>query len=57
MDNKAEYYQLKGLLSEMPADKQAEVEQAMQEVIDIATRSDTALLGATIAMAKLSMEL
>lgn len=56
MSDKAEYYQLKGMISEMPADQQAEVKQAEQEVFDIAKRSDAAMLGATMAMIRLSLE-
>jgi len=56
MSDKAEYYQLKGMISEMPVDHQLEVEQAMEEVIAIAKRSDNAMLGATMAMIKIAIE-
>ncbi|VVO22274.1 hypothetical protein [Pseudomonas fluorescens] len=56
MSDKAEHYQLKGMISDMPADQQAEIKQAEQEVIDIATRSEASMLGATMAMILLSLE-
>lgn len=56
MSDKAEYYQLKGMISDMPADQQAEIKQAEQEVIDIAKRSEASMLGATMAMIRLSLE-
>lgn len=52
----AEYYQMKGMVTEMSEDEQAEVFKAEAEVIAIATRSDKALVGALMAMIKLSSE-
>ena len=56
MSDKAEYYALKGMISEMPAEQQEEIKKAEQEVIDIAKRSDASLFGATMAMVRLSLE-
>ena len=52
----AEYYQMKGMVTEMSAEEQAEVFKAEAEVIAIATRSDKALVGALMAMIKLLSE-
>lgn len=52
----AEYYQMKGMVTEMSANEQAEVLKAEAEVIAIATRSDKALIGALMAMIKIAAE-
>lgn len=56
MTDKAEYYQLKGMVSEMSAEDQAEVAQAEADVIAIAKRSDKKMLGALMAMLRLAIE-
>ncbi|HDS1693333.1 hypothetical protein AAH995_29460 [Pseudomonas putida] len=55
-NSKAEYYQLKGLVSEMPKDEQEAVAKAEAEVLALAASSPAALIGATMAMIKLSLE-
>ena len=52
----AEYYQMKGMVTETSAEEQAEVFKAEAEVTAIATRSDKALVGALMAMIKISQE-
>lgn len=52
----AEYYQMKGMVSDMSPDEQAEVLKAEAEVVAIAKRSDKALIGALMAMIKLSSQ-
>lgn len=52
----AEYYQMKGMVSDLTPDEQAEVLNAEAEVVAIARRSDKALIGALMAMMKLSSE-
>lgn len=56
MSDKAEYYQMKGMVSEMSAEDQAEVMKAEADVIAIAQRSDKALIGALMAMIRISLE-
>lgn len=53
MSDRAEYYQLKGMISEMSPEDQAQVEQARQEVAAIAQRSPLALIGFCLACAEL----
>lgn len=55
-NSKAEYYQMKGLVSEMSLEDQAEVSKAEAEVIAIAGRSQEALVGALMAMTKIALE-
>lgn len=56
MSDKAEYDQMKGTVSEMSAEDQAEVAKAEAAVIAIAKQSDKALIGALMVMIKLSIE-
>jgi len=56
MNSKAEYYQMKGMVSEMSAEDQAEVAKAEAEVIAIAKQSDKAMIGALMAMIKIAAE-
>ncbi|CAB5583198.1 Uncharacterised protein [Pseudomonas putida] len=56
MSDKAEYYQMKGMVSEMTPEEQAEVLKAEADVIAIAKQSEKALIGALMAMIKLSLE-
>lgn len=56
MSDKAEYYQMKGMVSEMSAEDQAEVMKAETDVVAIAKQSDKAMIGALMAMTKISLE-
>jgi hypothetical protein len=56
MSDKAEYYQLKGMVSEMSAEEQTEVINAAAEVTAVAARSDKALVGALMAVMKIAAE-
>lgn len=55
-NSKAEYYQLKGMVADLPAEEQAEVMKAEAEVTAIAKRSHKALVGALMAMTKIATE-
>lgn len=55
-NSKAEYYQMKGMVADLPAEDQAEVMKAEAEVTAIAKRSDKALIGALMAMTKIAAE-
>lgn len=52
----AEYYQIKGMVSDMPADEQAEVARVEAQVIEIAKSSQAAALCVILASIKLSLE-
>ena len=56
MSAKAEYYQFKGMISEMTPEQQAEVEQARAEVAAIAQRSDLSRIGFCLAAAELALK-
>ena len=56
MSGKAEYYQMKGMVSELTPEEQAEVMKVEAEVIAIAKQSDKALIGALMAMIRISLE-
>ena len=56
MSDKAEYYQLKGMVSEMTPEEQAEVAKAEADVTAIAKQSEKAMLGAVMAMIRLTLE-
>lgn len=56
MSEEAIYYQMKGLLSEMPPEERAEIEQACAEVVAIANRSELALVGVSLACVTLKRE-
>lgn len=54
MSEQADYYQLKGIVSEMTPEQQAEVQKARDETLIIAARSEVSLIGITLAMLKLA---
>lgn len=56
MSDKAEYYVMKGMVSEMTSEEQAEVAKAEAEVIAIAKQSDKAMIGALMAVMKIAAE-
>lgn len=56
MSISAEYYQIKGMVSDMPAEEQAEVARIEAQVIEIAKSSQAAALGVFLASIKLSLE-
>lgn len=56
MNDKATYYQMKGMVSEMSAEEQTEVMKAEADVIAIAKQSDKAMIGALMAMIRISLE-
>lgn len=56
MSDKAEYYQMKGMVSELTQEEQDEVMKAEADVIAIAKQSDKAMIGALMAMIKIAAE-
>ncbi|WP_446437108.1 hypothetical protein [Pseudomonas sp. 910_23] len=52
----AEYYQIKGMVSDMPADEQAEVARVEALVVELAKSSKPACLGVILASIKISLE-
>lgn len=55
-NDKSEYYQMKGMVSELTPEEQAEVMKAEADVIAIAKQSDKAMIGALMAMTKIALE-
>ncbi|EIM16145.1 hypothetical protein [Pseudomonas chlororaphis] len=53
---KAEYYQIKGAVTEMAAEEQAEVARVEAQVIEIAKASQSAALGVILATIRLSLD-
>ncbi len=52
----AEYYQIKGMVSDMTPEEQAEVARVEVQVIELAKSSQSAALGVILASIKLSLE-
>lgn len=52
----AEYYQIKGMVSDMLPEEQAEVARVEAQVIELAKSSQSAALGVILASIKLSLE-
>ncbi len=52
----AEYYQIKGMVSDMTAEEQTEVARVESQVIELAKSSQAAALGVILATIKLSLE-
>jgi hypothetical protein len=52
MNMPPEYWQMKGLATQMPPEKQAEVEQARIDILAIVDRSDVAFMGLCLAVAE-----
>jgi hypothetical protein len=56
VSDKAEYYQLRGMVGELPPEQAAEVEQARAEIVAIAKRSDLAFIGLCLAGSELALK-
>ncbi|WP_434558032.1 hypothetical protein [Pseudomonas sp. Z4-20] len=52
----AEYYQIKGMVSAMTAEEQAEVTRVEALVVELAKTSEAAALGVILASINLSLE-
>ena len=52
----AEYYQIKGMVGDMTAEEQAEVNRVEALVVELAKTSEAAALGVILASIKLSLE-
>lgn len=50
------YYQVKGVIADLPVEQRAEAERAFDEIVAIAGRSDAAAMGLALATTKLAME-
>jgi hypothetical protein len=51
---KTEYYALKGMVSEMTPEQQAQVEEARQATIELMKSSEVATIGVTMAVLQLN---
>ena len=56
MSVSAEYYLIKGMVSDMTADEQAEVARVEAQVLELSKSSQAAALGVILASIKLSLE-
>lgn len=54
MTNQAEYYVMKGMVSEMSTEDQAKVTEAEAAVLAIANQSDAAKIGVVMATMKIA---
>lgn len=55
-NSSAEYYQMKGMVSDLPKAEQEEVARVEAEVLALASSSQAALIGVMMATIKLSLE-
>ncbi len=55
-EERAIYYHAKGVVADLPAEQRAEAEQAFDEIVAIAGRSDVAAMGLALATTKFAME-
>ena len=56
MSERSDYYVLKGVVSEMTPEQQAEVEKAKDQTLAIASQSDVAVIGVTLALMQLAVK-
>ena len=56
MNDKAEYYIMKGVISEMSPEDQAKVAEAEAAVLAMVKQSDAAKIGALMAVMKITSE-
>lgn len=54
--DKNEYYRLKGMISDLSPEQQAEVERARAEIVAITERSEMAFLGFCLACAEVALK-
>ena len=56
MSVSAEYYQIRGMVSDMTAEEQSEVARVEAQVLELSKSSQAAALGVILASIKLSLE-
>ena len=56
MSDRSDYYELKGIVSEMTPEQQADVEKAKDQALVIADQSDVAAIGITLALMQLAVK-
>lgn len=56
MTDRSDYYELKGIVSEMTPEQQADIEKAKDQALLIADQSDVAVLGIVLALMQLSFK-
>jgi hypothetical protein len=56
MSDRSDYYELKGIVSEMTPEQQADVEKAKDQALAIASQSDVAVIGITLALMQLAVK-
>ncbi|VVQ20805.1 hypothetical protein PS934_05048 [Pseudomonas fluorescens] len=56
MSDRSDYYELKGIVSDMTPEQQADVEKAKDQALAIASQSDVAVIGITLALMQLAVK-
>ena len=56
MSDRSDYYELKGIVSDMTPEQQADVEKAKDQTLAIASQSDVAVIGVTLALMQLAVK-
>ena len=56
MSDRSDYYELKGIVSEMTPEQKADVEKAKDQALAIASQSDVAVIGVTLALMQLAVK-
>lgn len=56
MSERSDYYELKGIVSEMTPEQQVDVEEAKDQALVIANQSDVAVIGITLALMQLALK-
>ncbi|MFK3973762.1 hypothetical protein ACI2KS_23905 [Pseudomonas sp. NPDC087358] len=54
MSEQSDYYQLKGIVSELTSEQQAQVAQARQQAMAIVEQSEVSVFGITLALMQLA---
>lgn len=56
MSDRSDYYELKGIVSDMTPEQQADVEKAKDQTLAIASQSDVSVIGITLALMQLAVK-
>ena len=56
MSDRSDYYALKGIVSDMTPEQQADVEKAKDQTLAIASQSDVSVIGITLALMQLAVK-
>lgn len=51
---KTDYYAMKGMISELPAERQQAIEEAAQQIKDLMAKGEDQLIGALLVIAEMA---